>query len=294
MISFRGSNVYPRYWRYKFLTISLLWMVVYCYSWIPPSAGSHGFVLFIPNHDSGKAVFAGVQSNRFNYVSSNRFKCPRKPSCAWMMEEQDVCCSCCSSDFEEGNDCDADSLLFDRIMNHRNHYQDDSLTRREVMTLANNSFRSAAVGMACSFLLGYTSCDYKAYGIDKSDIDTSRFDGKDSNTMIPFSSVREQKMVTLSNGLQVLLVNDKFASQSTAALVVEGAGQFTDYKELPGLAHLMEHMVLSSDCNDANGIIVSSSNNVSKDKIGDIEEWLSDNDGASNAFTAYQQVRSIL
>jgi len=99
----------------------------------------------------------------------------------------------------------------------------------------------------------------------------------DVSNIIPFSSVRRMKTITLSNGLRVLLVNDKRALQSTAALIVDGVGQFTDPDELPGLAHLMEHMILSS-------------NNDSKfGKRGDLEDWLADNGGTSNAFTAYQQ-----
>jgi len=107
-----------------------------------------------------------------------------------------------------------------------------------------------------------------------SEVDTSAT--TTSNAMfIPFSSVRDQKVITLSNGLQVLLVNDKLASQSKAALLVEGAGQFTEYDDLPGSAHLMEHMILSSNSNPKYS------------SKGDLEEWLNDNDGASNAFTAY-------
>jgi hypothetical protein len=105
------------------------------------------------------------------------------------------------------------------------------------------------------------------------------------NTLsVPFSSVREQELITLSNGLEVLLVNDKLASQSTAALVVDGAGQFTDSEDLPGLAHLMEHMVLSSNSN--------SDSTFGRNK-GDLEEWLGENGGASNAFTAYHQVSFV-
>ena len=98
---------------------------------------------------------------------------------------------------------------------------------------------------------------------------------------IPFSSVRKQQVITLSNGLRVLMVNDKRASQSTAALVV-AAGQFQDFDDLPGTAHLMEHMVLSYN------------NNSGLRKQDDFENWLSENEGSSNAFTAYEQVRNNL
>ena len=105
--------------------------------------------------------------------------------------------------------------------------------------------------------------------------------GTDVSNIIPFSSVRKSKTITLSNGLRVLLVNDKRASQSTAALIVDSVGQFSDFAELPGLAHLMEHMILSCS-------------SVSKFGKGDLEDWLATNEGASNAFTAYQQVKSCI
>jgi len=65
----------------------------------------------------------------------------------------------------------------------------------------------------------------------------------DVSNVIPFSSVRRMKIITLSNGLQVLLINDKSASKSIAALIVDVFGQFTDPDEIPGLTHLMEHMI---------------------------------------------------
>lgn len=43
---------------------------------------------------------------------------------------------------------------------------------------------------------------------------------------VPFSSFRRYKSVKLSNGMQVLLVSDKAARQSSAALSIGGAGQF--------------------------------------------------------------------
>ncbi|CAB9516307.1 Insulin-degrading enzyme [Seminavis robusta] len=95
---------------------------------------------------------------------------------------------------------------------------------------------------------------------------------------VPFSSLRQYKSVTLSNGLRVLLVNDKSAVRGGVAIKVSGGGQFSDPKELPGCAHLMEHMVLSS----------KSSSRFRKSL--DFEEWLIDKEGASNAFTGYEQV----
>jgi insulysin len=98
---------------------------------------------------------------------------------------------------------------------------------------------------------------------------------------IPYSSVRKYKTITLaSNGLQVLLVNDKRAASASCALTVHAAGQFYDPNDLPGLAHLMEHMILS----------YSSSTWKVYNPNRDFEDWLEDCDGASNAFTANQKV----
>ena len=108
-----------------------------------------------------------------------------------------------------------------------------------------------------------------------------------SNTMVPieatfvepFSSVRKYKSVTLSNGMRVLLVSDKNVQQSSAALTINGAGQFSDPTYVTGLAHLMEHMVLSSRPG------------TSKNQ-GDFQEWLDGDyaEGFSNGFTAYEKV----
>lgn len=97
----------------------------------------------------------------------------------------------------------------------------------------------------------------------------------------PFSSTRQYKSLRLSpNGLQVLLVCDKRAAQASAALTIGGAGQFADPPDLSGLAHLMEHMTLSSR---------SGRRRRNKD-AQDFEEWLTDVDGSSNGFTAYEKV----
>jgi insulysin len=98
------------------------------------------------------------------------------------------------------------------------------------------------------------------------------------SAQIPYSSVRRYKTITLPNKLKVLLVSDKRAFRSSAALSVGEAGQFADPKGLPGLAHLMEHMV--SSCNSKSAFR----------QPKDFEDWLSDQEGASNAFTAYDTV----
>lgn len=84
----------------------------------------------------------------------------------------------------------------------------------------------------------------------------------------PFSSRRQYKTIQLNNGLRVLLVSDDQAIRASAALSIDGAGQFDEPKQIPGLAHLMEHMALSSY------------------PERDFEDWLEEREGASNAFTA--------
>ena len=96
----------------------------------------------------------------------------------------------------------------------------------------------------------------------------------------PFSSIRKYKSVTLSNGMRALLVVDKYALQSSAALTINGAGQFSDPTYVTGLAHLMEHITLSS----RPGTTWSNQ--------GDFQEWLDGDyaEGFSNGFTAYEKV----
>ena len=97
--------------------------------------------------------------------------------------------------------------------------------------------------------------------------------------IIPYSTQRRYKKITLKgNSLPVLLVSDKAALQCQAAMTIE-AGQFCD--TIPGIAHLMEHMVLSYEQE------AGSSNTKRKQ---DFEDWLSEREGASNAFTANQKV----
>ena len=131
----------------------------------------------------------------------------------------------------------------------------------------------------------------------------SSYNNNNNQQIIPFSSVRQQKLITLSNGLRVLLVNDYKSSQSTASLIIHGPGQFQDPDDLPGAAHLMEHMIMSykiaGTTRSSNQLIDSNKISIwtNRNKItnsyqnadGDLEDWLSENGGASNAFTAYDQ-----
>jgi insulysin len=100
-------------------------------------------------------------------------------------------------------------------------------------------------------------------------------------SVVPFSSNRQYKSIRLVNGMQVLLVSDKVVQQASAALTIGGAGQFSDPAGLNGLAHLMEHMTLSSR---------TSRRQNARNKYQDFEEWLNDVDGSSNGFTAYEKV----
>ena len=53
---------------------------------------------------------------------------------------------------------------------------------------------------------------------------------------------RQYRLVQLSNNLEVLIISDINTSTSAAALSVE-VGTFKDDKNIPGLAHLCEHMI---------------------------------------------------
>lgn len=100
-------------------------------------------------------------------------------------------------------------------------------------------------------------------------------------SIVPFSSNRQYKSIRLANGMRVLLVSDKVVRQASAALTIGGAGQFSDPPGLDGMAHLMEHMTLSSR---------TSRRQLARNKYQDFEEWLTDVDGSSNGFTAYEKV----
>ena len=120
--------------------------------------------------------------------------------------------------------------------------------------------------------------------------------------LAPFSSIRTYRNLELSNGLKVLLVQDRKALQSSASISIDGAGQFSEPEEIPGLAHLMEHIVLSSSRSRGGKKVLqrkarklwkngySKQNNEgeyhSSEDEEDFEYWLSGNEGDSNAFTA--------
>jgi len=89
----------------------------------------------------------------------------------------------------------------------------------------------------------------------------------------PFSGQRQYRRLTLINGLRVVLVSDKKNLRECASLSIGDAGQFAESKDVPGIAHLMEHMCLSSTAR------------LKSQTASDFEVWLSDRNGASNGFT---------
>lgn len=121
----------------------------------------------------------------------------------------------------------------------------------------------------------------------------------------PFSSVRKYRNLVLSNGMKVVLVKDSTAQRSAVALAIDGAGQFAEPEDIPGLAHLMEHVVLSSSRGtprvpqrrarriwNPNPEIsrMRDDDDVGGDAAGseeeDFQDWLVKKEGDSNAFTA--------
>eukprot|EP00026_Physarum_polycephalum_P000474 Phypoly_transcript_00475.p1 GENE.Phypoly_transcript_00475~~Phypoly_transcript_00475.p1 ORF type:complete len:990 (+),score=181.17 Phypoly_transcript_00475:1631-4600(+) len=56
------------------------------------------------------------------------------------------------------------------------------------------------------------------------------------------SDNREYRIFTLENGLQILVISDETTEKAAAAIGV-GVGYHTDPDDVPGLAHLLEHML---------------------------------------------------
>lgn len=113
----------------------------------------------------------------------------------------------------------------------------------------------------------------------------------------PFSTTRTYRNIVLSNGLKVVLVQDSMVQRSSVAMSIDGAGQFAEPESIPGLAHLMEHIILSSTRSRGKNIIEretrmlrnmwdTDTGTVNSAGEEDFEDWLSENDGESNAFTA--------
>ncbi|CAE7509200.1 unnamed protein product [Symbiodinium sp. CCMP2456] len=94
-----------------------------------------------------------------------------------------------------------------------------------------------------------------------------------ANEFSPWNKPRDYRACTLANGLRVLLVSDMETSKIDAAFTA-GFGQFDDPLETSGVAHLTEHLLLSSP--GPNG-------------AEPLETWLEEpaRDGDSNGFTAF-------
>lgn len=81
---------------------------------------------------------------------------------------------------------------------------------------------------------------------------------------------RSYKSIKLSNGIEVIIISDSKVSKSSASLTV-GVGSLQDPEKIPGLSHLLEHIVFSG------------SNSFPKRNYFD--DYLNLNNGISNAFT---------
>lgn len=114
----------------------------------------------------------------------------------------------------------------------------------------------------------------------------------------PFSTTRTYRNTVLSNGLKVVLVKDSLVQRSSVALSIGGAGMFSEPANIPGLAHLMEHIVLSYTRFSSKNILDRKARKIwntrddqsmiPRDSTGEeaFSDWLSENDGDANAFTA--------
>jgi len=153
---------------------------------------------------------------------------------------------------------------------------DDFTTRRKFIC---STTASAIAGGTTGIVLNNLVETEASLAVD-STLDSSAVSDKSSagGLAVPFSSQRQYRHLTLSNGLSVLLVSDKKNLRECASLSISDAGQFAESGDVPGLAHLCEHMCLSSTAR-------SKSRTAS-----DFEEWLSDGDGASNGFTGADSV----
>ena len=152
------------------------------------------------------------------------------------------------------------------LKRHRPGRADEGSTRREFL-------RSPSYAASLASILASTGMDADAA---MAAVDPGPTADSVVSAVPPFPTRREYKHVILANGLRVLLVQDKGPFPSCAALSVGASGQFFDDPDLPGSAHLMEHLILS-------GRPSIGSKGAWKE---DFEDWLEDYDGSSNGFTA--------
>jgi insulysin len=84
---------------------------------------------------------------------------------------------------------------------------------------------------------------------------------------------RLYRLLTLKNGLEVLLISDSDTDNAAAALDVK-VGYFADPEQRPGLAHFLEHMLFLG--------------NLKFPQAGEYGHFLSTHGGYSNAYTAQE------
>ncbi|KAJ1517259.1 Insulinase (Peptidase M16) [Coelomomyces lativittatus] len=90
----------------------------------------------------------------------------------------------------------------------------------------------------------------------------------------PENDKREYKLVELENKLRVLLISDPQTDKAATALNVH-VGYYSDPKNLPGLAHFLEHLLFMGTEKYPNE--------------NDYSEYLSRHHGSSNAYTSHSQ-----
>ena len=152
------------------------------------------------------------------------------------------------------------------------HHDDFEVDRRDFLAFSSTSL-STLVGLAPNVVEAAAEVSIDEKSFNKEPIESSN--------QAPFSSVRRYKTVVLPNGLRALLISDKSQQSELncqVALSIGGAGQFSDPDDIPGLAHLLEHCVLSDTKTSPFR------------KPEDFEDWLSSKDGASNGYTAFDAV----
>ncbi|OUM68252.1 hypothetical protein PIROE2DRAFT_39354 [Piromyces sp. E2] len=90
----------------------------------------------------------------------------------------------------------------------------------------------------------------------------------------PFNCKKKYKIVTLENGLEVLLISDNEAIQSSAALNI-CIGSAYDPENIPGLAHFCEHLLFMGT--------------KKYPEESEYNQFLSQNGGYSNAYTTFKE-----
>ncbi|ORX72599.1 hypothetical protein BCR32DRAFT_237726 [Anaeromyces robustus] len=90
----------------------------------------------------------------------------------------------------------------------------------------------------------------------------------------PFNCKKKYKIVTLENELEVLLISDNEAVQSSAALNIN-IGSAYDPENIPGLAHFCEHLLFMGT--------------EKYPEESEYNQFLSQNGGYSNAYTTFKE-----